>query len=307
MGGSSSKQKPKQQRGNSKDSNKPNGQPGVNPQPQSQSPATSPREIDLNPAARSNTAARKEQQLRLQQHQQQRQKEEAERKKKKKQEEEGKSRVTSTDFSLFHMKQARDKVKVQRKKLTFEIAKTQERVKDKVRGKDMKDNEKKVCLMLLARKKYLEKLVVDTDNHLMNIEQQIDSVEMKLVQSDVVKMMEEGNRVMQQIGKELTVARVEEVMEQARECREWGEEIGQLFTDEVECGEVKDCVERELAELEELAAVEQMDGVKPVGVGSLETVLEQAVGEKAADERPVASDCGAEPVVGRLEPALVAA
>ncbi|KAJ6141427.1 Snf7 [Penicillium chermesinum] len=108
----------------------------------------------------------------------------------------------------------------------------------------------------LRRKKALEKNAEQTSAQILQLEQQVYSIEAANINHETLLAMERAGKAMQQIHSGMNIDKVDKTMEDLREQHALSEEIGRVITD-VPLGEQpdEDELEQELEGLEQ----EQMD------------------------------------------------
>ncbi|KAJ5084446.1 Snf7 [Penicillium alfredii] len=119
----------------------------------------------------------------------------------------------------------------------------------------------------LRRKKMHEKNLEQTTAQIVQLEQQIYSIETANINHETLQAMKQAGQAMQQIHGGMSIEKVDETMETLREQHALGEEIGQAITS-VPLGEQpdEDELEEELEGLEQAAMDERMldTGTVPV-------------------------------------------
>jgi len=101
----------------------------------------------------------------------------------------------------------------------------------------------------LRRKKYQESLLVKTDGQLEQLEQLVSTVEFSLVQVSVYHGLKQGNEVLREIHKELSIENVEKLMDETNEAREYQREVNEALQGQLSLDE-EDEVQEELARLQ---------------------------------------------------------
>ncbi|KAJ2453281.1 Vacuolar protein sorting-associated protein 20 [Coemansia sp. RSA 2336] len=113
----------------------------------------------------------------------------------------------------------------------------------------LKKGDKRRALLALRRRKYQEQMVLTTDTQLFNLQQLMDSVEFSLVQKDVLFGLEQGNKVLTQLNKEMRIEDVERLADDTAEAIAYQNEISELLQMNMS-REDEDAVLQELDELE---------------------------------------------------------
>eukprot|EP00735_Rhodelphis_limneticus_P008270 TRINITY_DN2114_c0_g1::TRINITY_DN2114_c0_g1_i1::g.12780::m.12780 TRINITY_DN2114_c0_g1::TRINITY_DN2114_c0_g1_i1::g.12780 ORF type:complete len:260 (+),score=62.55,sp/Q5XGW6/CHM4B_XENLA/41.05/3e-34,Snf7/PF03357.16/5.1e-45,Snf7/PF03357.16/7.7e+03,MutS_III/PF05192.13/0.37 TRINITY_DN2114_c0_g1_i1:99-782(+) len=119
---------------------------------------------------------------------------------------------------------------------------------------------KRQALMCLKRKKVYEKQQEQLSNAQFQLEQQIMVLENVNIQKDVFSAFSEGARAMQRVNKDLSIDKVDEIMEDVREQMDVAQEISNALAEPMGFGQDldEDELEAELAELEGEIVDEQM-------------------------------------------------
>ncbi|KAJ2632371.1 Vacuolar protein sorting-associated protein 20 [Coemansia sp. RSA 1290] len=113
----------------------------------------------------------------------------------------------------------------------------------------LKKGDKRRALLALRRRKYQEQMVLTTDTQLFNLQQLMDNVEFSLVQKDVLFGLEQGNKVLTQLNKEIRIEDVERLADDTAEAIAYQNEISELLQMNMS-REDEDAVLQELDELE---------------------------------------------------------
>eukprot|EP00055_Hartaetosiga_balthica_P000587 m.136973 g.136973 ORF g.136973 m.136973 type:complete len:222 (-) comp11104_c0_seq1:42-707(-) len=189
---------------------------------------------------------------------------------KKKEEPAKTSRITERDRAQLKLKQARDKVVQQRKKLAVIIDKERTAAKE-----FLKKGDRKSASTLMRRKKYQEKMMSTTEVQLENIELMIGKIDEADMAVKVVQSMEAGNDALKSLEKELDIDHVTEVMEDAQELQKWAAELDETLGTPLDTSDVSD--EDLLADLDILLQEGDMD-------------VEEKLAQDVADQLPEAPE-----------------
>jgi len=137
------------------------------------------------------------------------------------------SRITDQDRAVLQLKKQRDKLKVYQK----QIINQQEVLKQKAKILAHKgdDFSKKRALLLLRKKKAQDKLFEDADNQLNNIETLTNDLEWAVIQADVVKKLDSGNKALKNLHALCTLEDVEKVMDDTAEAIAYQKEIDEAL------------------------------------------------------------------------------
>lgn len=149
--------------------------------------------------------------------------------------------VNAKDKAILDIKIQRDKVKQYQKRIQVVIDREHELAKQCLQKGD-----KQRALILLRRKKFQETILVKTDKQLTTLEELVSEIEFAQIQKDVVYGLEQGNKVLKEINNEISLERVERIMDESAEGiayqKEVSEALGTLSTLEEE--EVEDELEQ---------------------------------------------------------------
>ncbi|CAD7971740.1 unnamed protein product [Amoebophrya sp. A25] len=160
-------------------------------------------------------------------------------------------RATEADRAILQMKVQRDTLIQQKKKVAHMANAELEKAKDFLR-----EDKKNLAAFCIKKKTIHEKLVTSCDNALIKLYELIDNVEMTAIQADVVKAMEAGSGVLKKMQQELTLDRVQTVIAESEEFREWNEEIATRMG---EFGITNDDIDAELAQIEAEETMKDID------------------------------------------------
>jgi len=123
------------------------------------------------------------------------------------------------------LKQQRDKIKQYQKRINHQL----EREKDVVR-KLVQDNKKERALLLLKKKRFMESMLEKSDNHLMKIEEMVQTIEYQEMQIDIVERLAEGNEALKKLNDALDIERIEDILSETKEGADKQKEISRLFS-----------------------------------------------------------------------------
>jgi charged multivesicular body protein 6 len=159
------------------------------------------------------------------------------------------SKVTSQDKAILEMKIQRDKLHQYQKKIKAILDREEAIAKE-----CLEKGDKKRALLALRKRKYQSQLLVKTDEQLDKLEQLSQNVEFALVQKDVLHGLEQGNSVLKAINKEMSLERVEKIMDDSAEGIAYQKEVSDMLantitsSEEAEVLEELETLEREVAE-----------------------------------------------------------
>jgi charged multivesicular body protein 6 len=92
-------------------------------------------------------------------------------------------------------------------------------------------------------------LLLKTDSQLENLEQLVSTIEFSLVEVSVLHGLKQGNEVLKEIHREMSIESVEKLMDETQEAREYQREIGDLLANRLTHDE-EDAVQAELLALQ---------------------------------------------------------
>ncbi|KAF3905812.1 hypothetical protein AA313_de0205805 [Arthrobotrys entomopaga] len=149
------------------------------------------------------------------------------------------------------MKVQRDKLKAYRKRIQVVLDREHEIAKE-----CLKDGRKDKALLALRKRKYQEQLLNQTDKQLETLEQLTTNVEFALIQKDVLYGLQQGNAVLKQIEKEMSVERAEKILGDTEDALAYQKQVSDLIAQNMS-NEDQDAVDEEFEALLQQAKVEQ--------------------------------------------------
>ncbi|PWN47113.1 Snf7-domain-containing protein [Violaceomyces palustris] len=156
-------------------------------------------------------------------------------------------KITAQDRAILDLKLQRDKIKQYQKKLQTVLDREHQLAKEALSRGD-----KSKALTALRRRKYQEGLILKTDSQLETLENLVSTIEFSQIEQSVVLGLEQGNKVLKEIHKEMSVESVERLMEETAEAQSYQREIDEMLASRM-TNEEEDAVQIELAELERQA------------------------------------------------------
>ncbi|KAH7928513.1 hypothetical protein BV22DRAFT_1004689 [Leucogyrophana mollusca] len=153
-------------------------------------------------------------------------------------------KITAQDRAILDLKLQRDKLKQYQKKIQGVLDREQEIAKSHLAA-----GRKDRAVIALRRRKYQQSLLLKTDGQLENLEQLVSTIEFSLVEVSVLHGLKQGNEVLKEIHKEMSIESVEKLMEETQEAREYQREVGDLLANQLTLDE-EDAVQAELRELQ---------------------------------------------------------
>ncbi|KAJ2217405.1 Vacuolar protein sorting-associated protein 20 [Coemansia sp. RSA 487] len=117
----------------------------------------------------------------------------------------------------------------------------------------LRKGDKKRALLALRRRKYQEQTIAKTDEQLLNLQQLVETIEFSLVQKDVFFGLEQGNKVLTQLNREMRIEDVERLADETAEGIAYQNEISDILQANMSA-EDEDAALAELEELEKQEA-----------------------------------------------------
>ncbi|KAI6008283.1 Snf7 family [Pisolithus orientalis] len=186
-------------------------------------------------------------------------------------------KITAQDRAVLDLKLQRDKLKQYQRKIQvildreYEIAKSYLAAGDRDRA-----------VIALRRRKYQQSLLLKTDGQLENLEQLVSTIEFSLVEMSVLHGLKQGNEVLKEIHREMSIESVEKLMGETQEAREYQLEIGNLLGNQLSVDD-EEAVQEELRQL-------QVQSTQPEFRVKLPSVpAEQPVAIEIQDTQPMLS------------------
>ncbi|KAG2044966.1 Snf7 family [Suillus americanus] len=153
-------------------------------------------------------------------------------------------KITAHDRAILDLKLQRDKLKQYQKKIQVVLDREHEIAKA-----HLTTGQKDRAVIALRRRKYQQSLLLKTDSQLENLEQLVSTIEFSLVEVSVLHGLKQGNEVLQEIHREMSIESVEKLMDETQEAREYQREIGDLLANRLTHDE-EDAVQAELLALQ---------------------------------------------------------
>ncbi|KAJ1813899.1 Vacuolar protein sorting-associated protein 20, partial [Coemansia sp. RSA 2598] len=134
------------------------------------------------------------------------------------------NRITDQDKAILDMKVQRDKLKMYQKKVQVVLDR-----EDALARSLLLKGDKKRALLALRRRKYQEQMIQKTDDQLFNLQNLMETIEFSLVQKDVLFGIEQGNKVLTQLNKEMRLEDIERLAEDTAEAIAYQNEVSELL------------------------------------------------------------------------------
>ncbi|CCD71921.1 Charged multivesicular body protein 6 [Caenorhabditis elegans] len=151
--------------------------------------------------------------------------------------------VSDQDNAILALKTQRDKMKQMIKRKENCLEKERQLAKQLI-----KDGRKDRALLLLKKKRYQEKIIDQTLNHLSKIEQMVNDLEFAEVQQRVTDGLRQGNEALKKMNQLFDIDEIDRIMEETKEAAEYQEEISNMLSGQLSNTDVSD-VEKELEDL----------------------------------------------------------
>ncbi|KAF7306817.1 hypothetical protein MIND_00473400 [Mycena indigotica] len=168
-------------------------------------------------------------------------------------------KITAQDRAVLDLKLQRDKLRQYQKQIQFILQREHDIAKSHLAA-----GNKDRALIALRRRKFQQSLLLKTDGQLETLEElasdwptyhrnpthapQVSTIEFSLVEVSVLHGLQQGNDVLKQIHKEMSIEAVEKLMDETQEAREYQKEIGDLLANNLTADE-EDAVQEELRQL----------------------------------------------------------
>lgn len=164
--------------------------------------------------------------------------------------------VTQQDKAIFQLKRQRDTLKQYQKKLYIVIEKQTEGARSALReGKPEK------AKLYLKLKKQQQSTVNSTYEQLANLEGLIGTIEFKLIEKDVLNGLTEGNKVLKRLNSEMSIEKIDKVMDEIEE-------------EVVRVDEISGLLGSKLSQLEELEVDDELQALENEVLGKKESLPE---------------------------------
>jgi len=170
---------------------------------------------------------------------------EAKKKQKRKKIRKNKESLTETEKAKLELKRQRDRLKKCRVKCESVIAKEISAARDL-----MKMKKKKQAILLLKKKKLKEKMLADTSNKLLTIEQLLSQIDEAEITAETMNAMKQGTEALKALNEEMSLEDVERIMDETQEAIEYQQEIDEALSGKL-CSDDEEEIELEFAKMME--------------------------------------------------------
>ncbi|KAJ1971051.1 Vacuolar protein sorting-associated protein 20 [Dimargaris xerosporica] len=189
-----------------------------------------------------------------------------------------KNQITPHDRAILDLKGQWDQLKRYQKKLSGILER-----ETTIAREHLRRNDKRRALLALRKKKYQEQLLNQTEDQLANLEQLTQAIEFALVECDVFKGLAQGNEVLKELHKEMSLDAVEKLMDETAEGIAYQNEIEEMLS-----GKTSDQDEAEIEqELDKLLQQQALDQVPAVPNHPLPAKVAQPVEAKESSDEEV--------------------
>ncbi|OLY83776.1 Charged multivesicular body protein 6 [Smittium mucronatum] len=135
-----------------------------------------------------------------------------------------KNRITEQEKAILDVKSQRDKLQQYQKRILI----VTEREKQ-IAITCLKAGDKNKALLALKKKKYQEQLIEKTNDQLLNLQQLLQTIEFSVIQSDVLKGLNQGTQVLKSLNNEMNLDNVEKLLADTSEAIEYQNEVSDLL------------------------------------------------------------------------------
>ncbi|ODV84177.1 hypothetical protein CANARDRAFT_182405, partial [[Candida] arabinofermentans NRRL YB-2248] len=153
-------------------------------------------------------------------------------------------KITEQDKAILQLKLQRDKLH----KSTIKIESIINREKE-IAKKCIINNDKRKAMLALKKKKYQLNLLETIEKQSNILEELINTIEFKLIEKDVLYGLEQGNHVLKQLNNEMSIDKVEKIMDDSEEGIRYQEELSERLG-ELMPKSLEDEVDLEFEEME---------------------------------------------------------
>ncbi len=169
------------------------------------------------------------------------------------------SDVTEHDRAVLELKRQKDRLSKYRLKVEKVIEREVFAAKTL-----LKQGKKSTAVLALKRKKYQEGLLIKIEGEMENLTSLVNSIEFATVSKQVFDALQAGNQVLQALNDEISIEKVENLMEETAEAIQVQNQISELLGTKLTV-EDEEAVEKALEELEVETLKEQLPEVKAMG------------------------------------------
>ncbi|OWZ32331.1 charged multivesicular body protein 6 [Cryptococcus neoformans C23] len=169
-------------------------------------------------------------------------------------------KITTQDRAILDLKLQRDKLKQYQKRLQVILDREHEIAREALIA-----GNKKRALTALRQRKYQEQLLSKTDSQLVTLQELVSTIEFTQIQNTVLHGLEMGSHVLGELQKEMSLERVDRLMDQTREGVEYQREIDEALMSKMS-PEEEEAVQEELERLQKEALPNVPESSAPVAL-----------------------------------------
>lgn len=193
--------------------------------------------------------------------------------------------VTAQDKAILDLKLQRDKLRQYQKQLEGVRAREHELAKE-----CLAKGNKKRALIFLKKKRYQEQMLERTEEQLASLQELATSIEFALVSADVLRGLEQGNKVLKELNAEMSLSKIEQIMDETSEGIAHQEQVSAMLSERMTDVD-EDEIQRELEALEaekapKLPSLPQVPSKAPPAVAHVPQI-EQETEQDAEQETEV--------------------
>ena len=145
--------------------------------------------------------------------------------------------MSEHDKAMLQLKRSRDNIDKYSQSMYKKIHKEQRMVKDIIRTKKnlktgkLGEYDELKCKTILKRIRYQESLVTKAVQQLMSLEEMIISIDFKQVEKMFLKGLENGNGILKELNKELTLEKVDAILDESEEQMALANEVNDVLAE----------------------------------------------------------------------------
>ncbi|EFA83358.1 SNF7 family protein [Heterostelium album PN500] len=136
-----------------------------------------------------------------------------------------KDQISDKDKAVLELKIQRDKLKQYQIKINLVIQRETE-----IARECAKNNKKQQAILALKKRKYQEKLLEDTDQNLMNIQEMVSTIEQAHIQIKIAEQLKQGNNALKELHKEMSLEEIENIMSDTQDAVDYQNEISEALS-----------------------------------------------------------------------------
>ncbi|KAL7005233.1 Vacuolar protein sorting-associated protein 20 [Cystobasidiomycetes sp. EMM_F5] len=153
-------------------------------------------------------------------------------------------KITAQDRAILDLKLQRDKLKQFQKRIENVLGGEKEAARTALAA-----GNKPRALIALRRRKYQEQLLTQTDKQLATLQDLVSSIEFSLVEKDVLFGLKQGNSVLKELNREMSIENVEKLMGETADAIAYQKEVDEMLATRMSVEDEED-VQAEVAAME---------------------------------------------------------